>query len=271
MVGEKNQILIGDDYDNIYSDGLCLERADWENWKAARISKSLTIKSIAVPWLDVATKITYKANNDIVRQYLVNRIHYDSGGIMTFDITPFYPRYKDLSGLRVNNMVSTIEMVNALPNDNTMFSNSLWNYNLFDYKYYANRYSDLKNKYGYNAQQLWRHWNESGIQEGRRCSIVYDPVLYQNYTEYQSNKNAYINKIRSAFGSAYSNESVEYMAMYLHFLDSGIKDRNVICSREFDIKVYSEYEDLKKKYGYEWRKYYEHCVKYNYVENRVCI
>ncbi len=272
VVGEKNQVLSGGDYENIYSDGLALERADWENWKATHIGKSLSLTSISIPWLECNTKITYQSNGDKIKPYIINSINYNSSGTMSLGITPFYPRYKNASGLNVKNIISTDGMVNALPSDNTMFSNSLWNYNLFDYKYYANKYSDIKNAYGYNAKQLWNHWCLHGIAEGRQCSIVYNALIYSNYAAFLSEQTTYINKIKSAFGYNYTNDNgYKNMAMYLHFLDKGINDYNVVCSNEFNIKIYAAYEDLKEKYDDEWRKYYEHCVKYNYVENRVCI
>ena len=190
---------------------------------------------------------------------------------MSLDLTPFYPRYKDINGLIASNTISTADMVNALPNDNTMFSKSLYNYNLFDYRYYTNKYDEIKNIYGYNAKELWKHWCTYGIRGGRRCSNVYDPLVYRNYQQFINDREVYINKIRAAFGNIYNDTNTERMAMYLHFLDKGINDYNVVCSNEFNIKVYSEYEDLKSKYGNEWRKYYEHYIKYNYIENRVCI
>lgn len=272
VIGEKNQVLTGEDYDNIYSDGLALERADWENWKSMHIGKSLTLTALSIPWLECNKKITYQPNSDEITTYMTDKINYNSNGTMSLEITPFYPRYKNINGLTVYNAVSTVGMVNDLPRDNTMFSSSLYNYNLFDYKYYANKYSDLKNKYGYNALQLWKHWCSYGILEGRQCSAVYNFLIYINYTSFISEQNIYINTIKSAFGNTYTNDNgYKNMAMYLHFLDKGINDYNVVCSSEFNIKVYSEHEDLKAKYGNEWRKYYEHYVKYNYIENKVCI
>jgi len=40
----------------------------------------------------------------------------------------------------------------------------------FDAKYYADRYQDLKNAFGYNATQLEDHWYVYGRGEGRVCS-----------------------------------------------------------------------------------------------------
>lgn len=39
----------------------------------------------------------------------------------------------------------------------------------FDAPYYANKYSDLKNKYGYNKRDLINHYVTNGLSEGRSC------------------------------------------------------------------------------------------------------
>ena len=78
---------------------------------------------------------------------------------------------------------------------------------IFDYKYYADTYPDLKAAFGYNQAALKNHFVNSGIREGRRASVVFD-------TKYYLNNN---NDLKAAFGN-------DLQAAYNHFLDCGWKE-----------------------------------------------
>ena len=72
---------------------------------------------------------------------------------------------------------------------------------LFDAKFYADKYPDLRQAFGYNEAQLYNHWITYGIKEGRIASQVFD-VKY-----YLANNQDLIN----AFGAT------NYTAAYNHF------------------------------------------------------
>lgn len=46
------------------------------------------------------------------------------------------------------------------------------NYNIFDYRAYANIYPDLKAAYGYDARKLYAHYVNYGRAEGRIGSFI---------------------------------------------------------------------------------------------------
>lgn len=55
------------------------------------------------------------------------------------------------------------------------------NYGLvFDATYYANKYSDLKNVFGYNHDKLLDHFLKNGIMESRQACGSFNVVAYRN-------------------------------------------------------------------------------------------
>lgn len=93
-IGIKNQVLSGDEYENIYSDDLALERAGYENWKALRIVDSPVLTVIQVPWLNVNEKVTYKLRDSQLKTYIIERINFsNSSETMTIEMSTFYPLY----------------------------------------------------------------------------------------------------------------------------------------------------------------------------------
>ncbi len=125
----------------------------------------------------------------------------------------------------------------------------------FNYKYYADKYSDLKNAFGYNAFNLRMHYYESGLFEGRQGSPSFSINYYKNnYPD-----------LRQAFG----NNPYSY---YVHFLRFGAEEgRN--ASEDFDLSIYkSNYIDLQKAFGNNLSSYIKHYANNGYQEGRIaCI
>ena len=94
-IGERIQVLSGEDYDNIYSDELAVERAKWENWKKTRRQETISVEMIDIPWLDVNCKIEYTSYIDgETHQYIVKSINSStSEGTMSVELMRFYPLY----------------------------------------------------------------------------------------------------------------------------------------------------------------------------------
>ena len=51
---------------------------------------------------------------------------------------------------------------------------------MFDPVYYSNKYSDLKQAFGNNADALWNHFQKYGMNEFRQASAEFNPVIYKN-------------------------------------------------------------------------------------------
>jgi hypothetical protein len=50
---------------------------------------------------------------------------------------------------------------------------------VFDPTYYANKYADLSGAFGNDAQALWLHFQQFGMNEFRQGSAEFDPVYYK--------------------------------------------------------------------------------------------
>lgn len=91
---------------------------------------------------------------------------------------------------------------------------------LFDYKYYADTYADLKAAFGYDYGKLYAHYINYGIREGRKPSAIFDPIYYSNNN----------NDIKNVYGN-------DYQAVYDHFVTYGYNE-NRPTSSEFNINDY---------------------------------
>lgn len=96
-IGERIKVCDGGDYSKIYTDELALQRAEYELYVSSRLTDSLSIDCILIPWLDVNNKISYTANmtkDHTAQQYMINAISFDIGdGTMRIKMSRFYPYY----------------------------------------------------------------------------------------------------------------------------------------------------------------------------------
>lgn len=94
-IGERIQSLTGGDCDDIDSELKVKERAEYENWRSARIAYTTTLNCLYVPFLYGNEKIGYdlKSTGEI-KEWIVKRI---SGSWinqeMTLTLAEFYPLY----------------------------------------------------------------------------------------------------------------------------------------------------------------------------------
>lgn len=96
-IGRKNQVLQGGEYDHITSDALAMQRAEYENWKSTRLTDSVSIEALLIPWLDVNKKVSYTPRYDPALgtlQYIVKHIEFSlKSGTMTVSMCRFFPYY----------------------------------------------------------------------------------------------------------------------------------------------------------------------------------
>lgn len=99
-IGRRNNICSGGDYDNIDTDDLALQRAEYENWKSCRLTDSISVEMIMIPWMDVNKKIGYTVRSGKPgekhepAEYIVKEISMSLGaGTMSVTMQKFYPYY----------------------------------------------------------------------------------------------------------------------------------------------------------------------------------
>lgn len=98
-VGRIRIVLSGGEYDNIQTDELAKERADYELYLRDRVQDSISLYVIPIPWLDVNTLIQHRVpNEDEATTYMVQSIQWDTstGGQMIIQAREYYPLYPEI-------------------------------------------------------------------------------------------------------------------------------------------------------------------------------
>ena len=173
---------------------------------------------------------------------------------------------------------------------------------IFNAKYYADSYADLKAAFGYNEAALRSHWLNSGIREGRRASIVFDTKYYLNNND--DLKKAFGNDLQGAYNhfvdcgwreerpssdayyGAYYRQNNKDLAnldsyeLMVHFINNGInegrKGTNIIDKTPINIteylfnsKFYADTnQDLKAAFGYNEAALKNHWLSCGIAEGR---
>lgn len=91
-IGYRLQVLSGGDYENITTSTLAQERAEYENWIVSRLTDSITLETVIIPFLEVNQKVQYKKLSDgTISSYIIKNISYSfTDGTMTITMSKFY-------------------------------------------------------------------------------------------------------------------------------------------------------------------------------------
>ena len=96
-VGVIRIVLAGGDYDNIYSDNLAKQRAQFELYQRCRLQDSIGLTIVPIPWLEVHTLLSHVIKGrDTQERYIIKSINVDYGtanGNMTISAMKYYPYY----------------------------------------------------------------------------------------------------------------------------------------------------------------------------------
>lgn len=165
---------------------------------------------------------------------------------------------------------------------------------IFNPKDYADLNPDLKAAFGYDEEQLIRHFINYGRYEGRKTSFLFDPVFYSNmypelkekfgenwseYYDYFMNNGLYNGDQASLYFdyNFYKNANTDLQHVYGdnvtayldHFMKYGLKEgRQGAIS--FDVAFYRDsYADLLGAFGNDVRRYYLHYSLYGRKEGRI--
>lgn len=121
------------------------------------------------------------------------------------DLKGYYLHYLNYGRNEGRNAVSCDEMLGYLTVYNGVDYSAL-----YDYNYYLNRYSDLKEVYAWDEYALLQHFVEHGMSEGRQANKKFNLSCYQsNYPD-----------LREGYGS-------DLKGYYLHYLYHGLYEGRV--------------------------------------------
>lgn len=142
---------------------------------------------------------------------------------------------------------------------------------VYNYEYYINRYSDIKNTYKDDDGKVLRHFVLHGMAEGRRGNEEFDVNFYRG--EYNDLKNKYGDNLKDYYlhyikygkaegrkGNSDGSESqLEGTAVY----------EGVDYSSVYDYEYYiNKYPDVRRAYGSDKVKTLRHFVLYGMKEGR---
>ena len=97
-VGRIRIVLYGGEYDNIYSDDLAKQRADFEIYQRSRLNDSISMETIPIPWMDTNIVISHRfGQKQEPSKYIVKsfNVDYATGGTMTINAISWYPYYEE--------------------------------------------------------------------------------------------------------------------------------------------------------------------------------
>lgn len=93
-VGTIRLPLYGGEYENIFSDNLARQRAEYELWLHTNMNNTITLTCVPVPWLDVNILVSYTdMRNKETNLYIIKSINFGlaPGDSMTVTMMRFYP------------------------------------------------------------------------------------------------------------------------------------------------------------------------------------
>ena len=97
-VGRIRIVLYGGEYDNIYSDDLAQQRADFEIYQRSRLNDSISMETIPIPWMDANIVVLHRfGQKQEPSKYIVKSfsVDYATGGTMTINAISWYPYYEE--------------------------------------------------------------------------------------------------------------------------------------------------------------------------------
>lgn len=96
-IGEIPIVLSGEDYDNIVSDDLALQRAKYEIYKRCRLNDTIDLATIPIYWADVNWKVTYTplSGEQTSKEYMIQSINIPlkAESVQNWNLSRFYPFY----------------------------------------------------------------------------------------------------------------------------------------------------------------------------------
>lgn len=98
-IGEIRQVFYGDEYENIWSNDLAQQRANYELWLHTRLNDSISLSVVPLYWLDVNILVDYTRVNTIeTNQYIIKSIDTSLSldGTQTINMVRYYPLYPDI-------------------------------------------------------------------------------------------------------------------------------------------------------------------------------
>ena len=93
-VGKIRLPLFGGEYENIFSDDLAKQRADYELWLHTNMNNTVQLQCVPVPWMDVNIKVSYTPQRETTpSEYIIKSVNFGlaPSDNMSINMIKFYP------------------------------------------------------------------------------------------------------------------------------------------------------------------------------------
>lgn len=96
-LGERLSVKSGGTYDAIRSDSNAKQMAIYDNWKNSRLTDSITITTLMIPFIDVNTKVSFKPEGAVApNEYVVSHVNHNLDSLTSsISMYRFYPLYNN--------------------------------------------------------------------------------------------------------------------------------------------------------------------------------
>ena len=122
---------------------------------------------------------------------------------------------------------------------------------VFDAKYYADQYPDLKAAFGYDEKALFQHFMNNGLKEGRNMSPILNVQAYRESYE----------DLDKAFGDNWD-------AYVEHYFTFGVNERRQEGVLFDPLEYADSYGDIKAAFGNDINAIVRHYLNFGIDENR---
>lgn len=95
-IGEIREVLYGNEYENIVSNDLALQRAKYEIYKRCRLNDTINLTTVPIYWADVNWKVAYTPlGENSSYEYMIQTIQIPLSvkNTQSFNLSRFYPLY----------------------------------------------------------------------------------------------------------------------------------------------------------------------------------
>lgn len=97
-IGRRNKVCSGPEYEVYYTDESAMQCAEYELWKSCRLTDSVNVECLLIPWLDVNQKITYVPKyidtHGEALEFIIKKIDISiDEGTMTLTLMRYFPYY----------------------------------------------------------------------------------------------------------------------------------------------------------------------------------
>lgn len=271
--GEIKIVLYGGDYDNIMSDELATQRAEWEIYQRCRMNDSITLTSVPIYWSEVNWMVAYTPlGQDVVNQYLIRSITTDltHDGTQTYNLIrwyPYYIQYIPASGSLVITFTNKNSLSVAVTPSSAKTTPSVQLHSIVDcyaraakfpniiYELMGGRIANTVSANSNTANSYVQTMEVGGSAKGSKSSVVESQIDYLQISAESTGRNsapsnAYCGRMLSIYGDAVDKKkslAISDIGRIINIHASAVEDEKQLAEAHGIMPVITENLPTAKK------------------------